>query len=195
MEKCQGHKPVAAIIAAIVMIFAGTNCSFAAEKLPAKDSIEIINPKMSYHMKYYVNSFKHELEPISYNYYKYNNFKHLFDSLSTIYTPFKFRIKFRSPDEGNFVFFFLVDSCTQYFLQIFIPPNTLSYRELNDNKYIDKLFKLKKYGILAFKLDYCKEVEKKLSMAPEKEWLRDDVIYREYKQLLKSKKIRKKPIK
>ncbi|MFA6571058.1 MAG: hypothetical protein WCT77_07455 [Bacteroidota bacterium] len=179
------------VLAATVFIF--TASLYCQEYVKVgNDSIEIINWKMHYHLGFYKEKFK--LEDCSFNYYKNNNFKHLYDSLSSIYLPFKFKIK-AVGDGSNIVFFFLVDSCVVYNLQIFIPDSIYKYVELNNERKLNKILpKLSRFGILAFKdSNVCSEIQSLYELLMNdgvslQEVIDDHPIFKEYYQLLQKRK-------
>ena len=146
------------LIPIIIFLFSTIAYSQEYEKV-GNDSIEIIHSMMQKHLFWCKQMFK--LEDVSFNYYKYNNFKHLYDSLSSIYIPFKNKMEEIGNDDNGILFCFLVDSCIVYNLQVFIPNNLYKYKELNSDKKLQRILpKLTKYGILAFKDSaMCKKIQ------------------------------------
>lgn len=160
-----------------------------------KDSIQIINSMMEYHLDNIKDSL--EFESITFEQKKERKYslRQLYDSLSKIYLPYKFNLISGSTyydGSLNSQMFFLVDSITIYTLWVFIPDSLYLKSKLRgitgkrSYKINKDLLEFKDFGILAFK---DKKHIKKLNQNYKKDpsYLNDHPFYQEYLKLLKKK--------
>ncbi|HRP03142.1 MAG TPA: hypothetical protein PLE30_10895 [Candidatus Kapabacteria bacterium] len=158
-----------------------------------KDSILIVNSTMSYRLFYLKNNLS--FEDLTFKKFDTISFKGLYDSLRSIYEPFSHPLIYADINEDDGMhglevcFEFLIDSTSIFNLWVYIPDNIYKYQELNRSNVLKKLYKISKFGIIAFK----DSIEKKrLSSQNSK-----SIFYKEYlkglKKLHKKKKKKKIP--
>ena len=115
----------------IILLFLDISTGISKlDSLNRYDSIESINFRMKFHLSFAKMGLN--LEKISFNYYKYNNFGHLYDSLSNIYIPF--REDFYYSESLNC--YFLIDPCRIYILSLYLPED--KFHNKYRGKYIPK---------------------------------------------------------
>jgi len=171
----------------IFSLFVNSKSTFSQKyEYIGKDSILIINPMMYYHLD--LLKHKHNFEGITFKEYNTNSFKSIYDSLSSLYVPFKKYYAGQSLWDYkiglNVAFDFLIDSNTSYSLWIFIPDSIYDSRSYFKSNLMKKLFSLRKFGIVAFKdsshFKALNEIYKE-----NKQDMKENEFYIEYKELLK----------
>ena len=77
------------IFITIILIISNGNTELIGDEYIkiSDDSVRIINPMMSYHLD--LLKHKHNFEDITFKEYNTNSFKMIYDSLSSLYIPFK----------------------------------------------------------------------------------------------------------
>jgi len=154
MIQSNRKKKIIIFITIILIISNGNTELIGDEYIKISDySVRIINPMMSYHLD--LLKHKHNFEDITFKEYNTNSFKMIYDSLSSLYIPFKKYYAGQSLWDYKIglkvTFDFLIDSNTSYSLWIFIPDSIYDSRRYFKSNLMKKLFKLKKFGIVAFK--------------------------------------------
>ncbi len=176
------------IFITIILIISNGNTELIGDEYIkiSDDSVRIINPMMSYHLD--LLKHKHNFEDITFKEYNTNSFKMIYDSLSSLYIPFKKYYAGQSLWDYKIglkvTFDFLIDSNTSYSLWIFIPDSIYDSRRYFKSNLMKKLFKLKKFGIVAFKdsthIKDLNEIYKNDNQS-----INENYFYLEYKKLLK----------
>jgi len=187
MIQSNRKKKIIIFITIILIISNGNTELIGDEYIKISDySVRIINPMMSYHLD--LLKHKHNFEDITFKEYNTNSFKMIYDSLSSLYIPFKKYYAGQSLWDYKIglkvTFDFLIDSNTSYSLWIFIPDSIYDSRRYFKSNLMKKLFKLKKFGIVAFKdsthIKDLNEIYKNDNQS-----INENYFYLEYKKLLK----------
>ncbi|HRP03264.1 MAG TPA: hypothetical protein PLE30_11510 [Candidatus Kapabacteria bacterium] len=145
------------IILIILMSFPINSCYVYCQNYEyiGKDSILIINRMMAYHLDFLKQN--KTFEEITFKKYYNHSFKRIYDSLNNLYVPFKEYSLEGDIKAGNdmsglsVAFTFLADTNINYSLWVFIQDSIYHFDQLTKSDVKKKLFKLNKFGILAFK--------------------------------------------